>query len=306
MITDKRTELALIIFVLTLAFGPIGCSTDPEVAGGTGGTGGDPGSEPLRILVTNDDGVTAGGIDIVVQALIGDPNNAVVVSAPAADASGSGDTTVDEDSDLDCASGTGEGTPAETASGYGTDVWAVDGCPADAVLYALENLYPDEEPPHVVLSGINKGQNIGLVGDGGVLSQISGTVGAAKTAACSGVPALASSQGDPPSGEEHDYEAGLMEVLSWLEANRSALLAGEVAVDTITSINIPSCQEGTSIRGQEVVGLGTEAPEGGLLSEQDCESTLQDPQDDIEAFLNGFVSITAIDRNSSGTCDGLN
>jgi 5'-nucleotidase len=282
--------------VLALLFGAAtgvtGCSSDSS---------GSP--EPLRILVTNDDGVGAPGIDALVQALVADPSNVVVVSAPAANSSGSADATVNDNPPPNCAGGTGDGTPAQMASGYDTDVWAVDGCPADAVIYGLANLYPDE-PPHVVLSGINKGQNVGDVS--GALSQISGTVGAAKTSACLGVPALASSQGDPVEGGDHDYASGAVEVLRWLATNRASLLAGSVPLDNITSINIPTCNTG-SIRGQAEVRLGTEVPDyiGGLLDPQDCESQLQDPQDDIEAFFNGFVSITPVPSNSSGTCDDL-
>jgi broad specificity polyphosphatase/5'/3'-nucleotidase SurE len=124
-----------------------------------------------------------------------------------------------------------------------------------------------------------------------------------------GIPALASSQGDPEDTLDPanwDYESGVAEVLRWLEANRSALLGGGVSVENITSINIPTCDAG-AIRGRVEVPLGTEIPDyvSGLLDEQDCESTLEDPQDDIEAFFNGFVAITPVSRNSSGTCDNL-
>lgn len=286
-----------------VALGTIGCGSSDD--GGTGGSGGID-AETLRILVTNDDGVGAPGIDALVQALVADPNNEVIVSAPASNSSGSGDTTIADDPPPDCAGGTGEGTPAAMESGYDTNVWSVDGCPADSVIYGLENLYPDE-PPHVVLSGINEGQNVGDVS--GALSQLSGTVGAAKTAACLGVPALASSQGDPADNLDPanwDYASGVVEVLRWLEANRSALAEGTVGLENITSINIPTCDTGM-IRGQAEVPLGTEIPDyvSGLLDEQDCESTLEDPQDDIEAFFNGFVSITPVPSNSSGTCDNL-
>ena len=284
MISKYRIHPVLAIG-LAVAIGGIGCSSSDD--GGTGGNDG----ETLRILVTNDDGVGAPGIDALVQALVADPSNIVVVSAPASNASGSGDTTTPTPPPL-------EGTASTTASGY--PATAVDGFPADAVLYALENLYPDG-PPDVVLSGINQGQNVGNVGGG--LSQLSGTVGAAKTAACLGVAALASSQGD---GEEIDFPSGVVEVLRWLEANRSALAQGTVALENITSINIPTCDTGM-IRGQAEVPLGTEIPDyiSGLLDEQDCESTLEDPQDDIEAFFNGFVSITPVPSNSSNTCDKL-
>jgi len=300
----------LVLLVLSFAIGLIGCSDDNgggAGAGGTGGAGGSGGgSVPLRILVTNDDGVGAEGIDALVEALRTDPNNILIVSAPAQNSSGSGDRTVNDGPPPPCAGGTGDGTEAMTASGYDDNVWSVDGCPADSVLFALANLYTEAEPPHVVLSGINEGQNVANIQ--GALSQLSGTVGAAKTAACSGVPALASSQGDPDEGDEYDYEAGVAEVLDWLAANRSALAEGNVSLETITSINIPSCAPGTEIRGREMVPLRTQpVPDYiiGLLDPQDCASTRENPQDDVEAFFNGFVSITPVPSNSSNTCDKL-
>jgi 5'-nucleotidase len=170
------------------------------------------------------------------------------------------------------------------------------------VIYGLANLYPDE-PPHVVLSGINQGQNVGNVGTAGFASQVSGTVGAAKTAACADVPALASSQGH---GETINYPSGVEEVLRWLEDNRAALFAGQVAVENITSINIPSCDTG-KIRGRLQVSLATENPNDYNLvnGDQDCESTLENPPNDIEAFYNGFTSIAPVPRNSNMTCDKL-
>jgi 5'-nucleotidase len=252
-----------------------------------GGAGG-----PLRILVTNDDGVMAAGIDAVVEALRTNPENDIVVSAPAMNRSGSGDTTTETPPPLDA-------TMTTTASGY--PATAVDGFPADSVLYALDNLYPDE-PPHVVLSGINEGQNVGNI-SGGLLSQISGTVGAAKTAACSGVPALASSQGE---GEVVDFPSGVAEVVAWVDANRAALLAGQVNLETITSINIPTCEAG-SIRGRLEVPLATENPNGYTLNgPQDCESTVEDVPNDIEAFFNGYTTVTPVPSNSNQTCDKLN
>ena len=246
----------------------------------------------LRILITNDDGVSAAGIDAVVEALRGDPNNEIIVSAPATNSSGTGDSTTETPPPL-------EAMETTTASGY--PATAVMGFPADSVIYALENLYPDE-PPHVVLSGTNEGQNVGIW-QGALLSQISGTVGAAKTAACLGVPAMGSSQGE---GDVIDYDSGVAAVLAWLEANRADLLAGAVSLETITSINIPSCDTG-SIRGTVEVPLGTEKPDSlSLTGPQDCESTLENPADDIEGFFNGYTTVTPVPSNSSMTCDKLN
>jgi 5'-nucleotidase len=285
MIRSSRFQVVLLI-PLGLAVVLSACDSSDGGSGGTGGSG------ILRILVTNDDGVGAPGIDVLVEALIADPNNEVVVSAPAQNQSSSGDMTSPPPLQV---------TETMTASGY--PAAAVDGFPADSVIYALDNLYPDA-PPHVVLSGVNEGQNVGNVKIGGseigLLVDISGTVGAAKTAACADIPAMASSQGE---GETLDYESGVTEVLRWLEENREALLAGDVAVDNITSINIPSCDTG-AIRGQLEVPLALDNPNGWNLPEgfQDCESTVENPPNDIEAFFNGYTTITPVPRNT--TCPG--
>ncbi|MEM8606572.1 MAG: 5'/3'-nucleotidase SurE [Myxococcota bacterium] len=285
----RLVGFASLTFILLLS----GCSDDGDTGGtgGSSGTGGDGGSGgaadvALRILVTNDDGFRADGIDAVVEALAENPANEIIVSAPDVNRSGSGDMT-------DC---NGDdplvGVEGETLSGF--PATAVNGCPADAVNYALDNLYPADDPPDVVLSGINEGQNVGNLPPVGLLSQISGTVGAAKTAARRGVPALASSQGD---GEPFDYPAGVDEVLQWLAVNRTAIAEGTLPIATIDSINIPTCR-GSSIRNPLdplPVPLGTENPNGFVLSgTQDCDAIGIDPDTDINAFFTGYVTITEV------------
>ncbi len=84
------------------------------------------------------------------------------------------------------------------------------------------------------------------------------------------------------------------------------LLAGEVPLENITSINSPSCDTG-EIRGRVDVPLATTKPdELSLGGPQDCESTVENPQDDVEAFFNGYVAVTPVPRNSNTTCDKLN
>ena len=251
------------------------------------------GSDSLRILVTNDDGVAAEGIDAIVEALSADSNNDVTVCAPATNKSGSSDKTIEDDPGL-C--GTGNATQATTASGY--PAIAIDGCPADSVNYALDpanRLYAADSPPHVVISGINEGQNVTMP-----ISDISGTVGAAKTAARDhDVPALASSQGSSigsPFGEEaeYDYPSGVDAVVDWLAKNRVALSEGRVGTDEIESLNIPSCTAG-EIRGLREVPLAPTADNA--FKPQDCESTLENPADDAEAFINGFSALSPVAAN---------
>lgn len=250
------------------------------LATGCGDSSSSPPAENLSILVTNDDGFASEGIDAIVEALVADPRNQVIVSAPSGNRSGSGDQTGPSPQ---C--GNLSVKSATTASGY--PATAVDGCPADSVNYALANLYPAGSGPDVVISGINEGQNVSEV----VATQISGTVGAAKTAARQGIPALASSQGVPGPGGVFDYPAGVEAVLAWLAEHRAALAAGAMPVG-VESMNIPSCSTG-SIRGT-IVGLPLAPTPEGAFGTQDCASTLEDPDDDVQAFLNGFIPVTTV------------
>ena len=246
---------------------------------GCGGDDDSP-SRKLRILVTNDDGVAAEGIDAIVQALVADRDNDVVVCAPAGNRSGSGDMMGPSErcGDLSVIA-------APTLSGY--PATAVDGCPADTVVYALAEIYAADAPPDVVISGINEGQNISEL----IATTVSGTVGAARTAAGFGLPALAASQGIPEPGAPYDYPYGVEAVLAWLDANRAALLAGPGRVTAAANLNIPSCASG-SVRGILEVPLA--ASTVGALDTQDCTSTLQDPVDDVEAFRNGFITLSYV------------
>jgi 5'-nucleotidase len=134
---------------------------------------------PLRILISNDDGVFADGI----QAL-----------AAAAAARGHRVTVVCPDQER---SATGHGltlqTPlraerADELFAPGVTAWACSGNPSDCVKLALFRLL--EEPPELVLSGINHGPNLGT----DVL--YSGTVSAAMEGTIEGFPALAVSSAD--------------------------------------------------------------------------------------------------------------
>ena len=268
-----------IVLVLPFIFASalVGCSSKS----GDGASGGSDGeSRQLRILVTNDDGFDAEGIDAIVEALRLNADNEVTVCAPDGNRSGTSDNT-------DCGSlSTVEET---TASDY--PVTAIDGCPADAVNYALANLYTPGEAPHLVISGLNSGQNVSQV-----VAGLSGTIGAAKTAARSGVSALAASQGDFDTGSQYDYAAGAEAVLAWLADHRDALLRSSAAPTDITSMNIPSCDKG-SIRGVRLVPLDTAPIPIGFSDPPNCESTLENPANDIEALTNGFVSQTLIPLN---------
>lgn len=225
--------------------------------------------EPFTILITNDDGVAAPGIDALVESLGDIPGATLVVYAPATNQSGSSDTT------SAVLPGVSE---AATASGF--PAIAVEGTPADSVLVALQR---DGLRPDVVVSGVNTGQNIGT------FVPLSGTVGAARTAARLGIPAVAISAGDL---ENPDYrsaaEIARVEVISI----RPTLGFGRNTDATVVNLNAPSCPAGQSVRGVVDVPVATVFPPGtnGLDLTFDCESSANDATDDATALVIGFAS----------------
>jgi 5'-nucleotidase len=225
----------------------------------------------LSVVVTNDDGYAAPGIDALVEGLRATPGIEVTVVAPADDRTGTGGSTTP---------GPLTTTQVTTASGY--EATAVQGFPADTVRVALEDL---DLEPDIVLSGINKGQNLGVVTD------VSGTVGAAKAAAAAGVPSLAVSAGlaDAP-----DYATATAQSLSWLADHRAELAAGD-AEAVATNMNVPTCPDG-SVRAQIEVPLATEPGDEVRPADQvECASSVTDPADDVDAFNNGYVPVSELE-----------
>jgi 5'-nucleotidase len=223
-------------------------------------------AEPLSILVTNDDGYAADGIDAVVEALVAEGHTVEIV-APLEQQSGTGGTFTE---------GAVESQEVQTASGH--DALAVDGFPSDSVRVAIDEL---EMTPDLVVSGINEGQNVGPLVD------VSGTIGAARAAVARGIPALALSAS--VTEFEKGYEAGAALAVEWVAEHAAALAAGDAAVE-VTSINVPSCAEGEPEDLVEVP-VGTE---GDPLAEPDCASDLTDPADDIEGLAHGFPVLSVV------------
>ena len=167
-----------------------------------------------------------------------------------------------------------------TSSGYmGV---AVFGFPADAVNVALFEL---GITPDLVVSGVNAGQNVGP------FAAFSGTVGAARTAAREGYPAVAVSA----SFEEFaDFDAAADLVVDWIENNRMALLDGTASAETVTSFNVPGCREG-EIRELVAVPLADPLPEEGNPFVTDCSIEPEsDPTDDVDAMIKGFAAETQV------------
>jgi 5'/3'-nucleotidase len=228
----------------------------------------------LTILVTNDDGVGAPGIDALVQGLRALPATKVTVVAPATNQSGTGGKTTP---------GTITAAQATTASGY--PAMAVNGYPADTITWAIVQ-HGISFRPDLVVSGINFGQNIGpLAGE-------SGTVGAARAAVAQGIPALAASQGID-NGMSADFAEGVTQVDAWIKLHRTALVDHSYGhVVPAANLNIPSCAGGV-VRGPVMAPLATSIT-GISITTVNCASTQTSFSNDVAAFINGYAVISPL------------
>ena len=232
-------------------------------------------SETLRILVTNDDGVGAPGIDATVKALTALPDTKVTVVAPLTNQSGTGAKVTP---------GALTVTNATTASGYPAK--AVAGFPADTIIWALDD-HGISQRPNLVVSGINFGENIGP------LAALSGTVGAAETALARGIPALAVSQG-VDNGQSPNFSQGAKYLVAWVQSHRKVLLSARkgTASNTNGNLNVPTCASG-NVRGPVKVAVATSLS-GYSISTVNCANTTTKPSSDVQAFVEGFASISEL------------
>jgi 5'/3'-nucleotidase SurE len=193
--------------------------------------------------------------------------------------------------------------PEEKVEREGIEVWTCSGYPADAVQLGIHALF--DEPPAMVVAGVNLGYNHGA---GFLMS--SGTVGAAVEAWVSGIPAVAFSTGttvDWPAWRRRveSSEAGpgwsrLSKVCAGLldEVTGSGLLGHA----DVVSVNLPfdatpsTPRRVTSIARvgydrlfrQEAVDRFRHEFGGGLLEFAGLEGT------DVDAARRGWVSITPV------------
>lgn len=127
---------------------------------------------PLHILLTNDDGIDAPGIQAMEAALRAAEYRISIVAPRTQQSATSMKVT----------------TKKLSYEKLGEQHWAVDGSPADAVAVAL-NLFLAHDLPDLIVSGANFGQNLGSN------TNLSGTVGAALMGMQMDIPGIAISVG---------------------------------------------------------------------------------------------------------------
>ena len=235
---------------------------------------------PLRILVTNDDGIDAPTLLTLVRTAV--KFGEVTVAAPAAQCSAmSQRLTLFEE------------IPAEEV-GYpvpGVKAWKIGGTPADCVKLAVWALLP--EKPDIVFSGMNRGYNTGFD------IAYSGTIGACKEAAIKDIPAIAFSTANHGTDEVP---------AAYLEALTAECLAKPLPRGEFWNINYPGCPLSECrgiIRNTKIAptplyadDYSTESSPGEPLRFRAHGRALRPDEApegmDVWAVLNGYISVGTV------------
>jgi 5'-nucleotidase len=234
-----------------------------------------------RILISNDDGVEAPGIKILEQ-IARQLSDDVWVVAPEVEQSGASHSLTTR-------------RPLRLTE-LSPRRYAVDGTPTDCIVLAVKRLLRDD-PPDLVLSGINGGSNVGED------LTYSGTVAAAMEATLLGIPAIALSQ-DFADGEPIPWHAG--ERLGPDVIRR--LLGQPWPASTLINVNFPAAAP-NGAASVAITKQGKRAIADNLTEGRDPrgrpyywigpvrETGDAEPGTDVAALIDSKVSVTPINMD---------
>jgi len=276
-------------------------------------------SHALKILLVNDDGCTAPGANVLADALEA-KGHTVQMYAPASDQSGQGSrATVISSSclsitfgisqtDLSNASTSAPNRLCVTAVSAGcsapfpppiiADGQPVSASPFDCALVGLQKMTGSEKPD-LVISGINRGENVGMVANN------SGTVSAAVAAIRNGVPGIAVSLGFPNPASL--YPAAAQVVVNVIERLQQEAKGGPLLPpQTGLNINYPGAGSPkgilyTNVGTFSTISIGPRVQtDGSVKIEFAFNNTPQGTPvsqitDEGIALREGYVSISTID-----------
>ena len=235
----------------------------------------------MRILLTNDDGIHAPGLDVL-ERLARQFSDDVWIVAPAEEQSGAGHSLT-------------LNRPVRLRQ-FDERRFAVSGTPTDAVMMALRKVLPAK--PDVILSGVNRGANLGDD------VTYSGTVSAAVEGALAGIPSIALSQVYEKEGMGDSVPFAAAE--AWGTKVLTPLLDAPFAPRTLVNVNFPALQP-QDVHGIRVVRQGFhDYARGSLVEGTDprgykyfwfglhgIEHT-PGHATDLEAIQDGYISVTPL------------
>jgi len=230
----------------------------------------------VKILLSNDDGYRAEGLDALGNALR--PLGALTIVAPDRNRSGASNSLT-----LDM--------PIRTAK-YGPDAYYCNGTPTDCVHLAISGLFDFDHD--IVVSGVNDGANLGDD------TLYSGTVAAAVEGRFLGLPAIAVSLCVEPGSPRNFASAARLAAELVSRMTHSPLKSA-----MILNVNVPDLPEG-GLRGVKVTRLGNRHRAEPVVRAQDprgrnvywvgSAGAGQDagPGTDFHAVAHGFASVTPL------------
>ena len=227
------------------------------------------------ILVCNDDGIHSDGLKALADAVR--PHGRIVVVAPDREQSAvSHALTLHRPLRIDQVD---------------DDRWTVDGTPTDCVNLAINGIL--QERPGLVISGINKGANLGDD------VTYSGTVSAAMEGTLLGVPSIAVSQiGRGP------YDFAIAAAFAGELVER--VLAHPMPPDTLLNVNVPQFADGERPRGVALTRMGKRRYGDAVVEKVDPRgrkyywiggeelSFVEEEGTDFSAVSRGSISVTPI------------
>jgi 5'-nucleotidase len=191
----------------------------------------------MRILVTNDDGIHAPGLEVCIEiarALSDD----VWIVAPETDQSGVAHSLSLND-------------PLRLRE-VGDKRYAVKGTPTDCVIMGVRSILVDHRPD-LVLSGVNRGQNVAED------VSYSGTIAGAIEGTILGIPSIALSQAyGQDTREKPHWDTGIRHAPAVIRT----LLAEGLPRDVFINVNFPNCPP-DAVKGIAITSQGKRDP--GLL-----------------------------------------
>ncbi len=236
----------------------------------------------MRILLTNDDGVNATGLEVL-ERIAAAFSDDIWVVAPSEEQSGAGHSLTL--------------TQPLRLRKLGERRFCVTGTPTDAVMMGLAHILADSKPD-LILSGINRGANLGED------VTYSGTVSAAMEGALAGIPSIALSQSYAREGMGDTVPFAAAE--AWAERVLAPLLAAPFAPSTLVNINFPALAP-DEVKGVRVVRQGIRDygrlridkrtdPRGFNYYWFGLAPVVQTPGHvtDLEALADGFVTVTPL------------
>ena len=173
--------------------------------------------------------------------------------------------------------------------------WAVRGRPADCVKLAIRELL--DQPPDLVVSGLNAGANVGI----NVI--YSGTVAAAVEAAFFRIPALAFSLEISPKQDEKQIKVCMDRAAAVAELILQQILEAGLIKGAVLNVNIPARAQPKGVRfvKQSTVGIDdsyrrSQNEHGELCFTMSHEFRFRKPtpDTDVEALAEGYVSVTPL------------